>query len=81
MFQVGLFKLLPKKLEEYKEEIENNQSLSAQAIQTNSIQINEDFGKFFSVVPEMLFKGIQNLMGFRNALVIKHSQNEENLVN
>ena len=40
-------KLLPKKLEEYKEEIENNQSLAAQAIATNSIQISEDFGKFF----------------------------------
>ncbi|MEK7635974.1 MAG: ATP-binding protein [Patescibacteria group bacterium] len=63
-------KLLPKSLEEYKEEIENNQSLAAQAIQTNSIQIGEDFGKFFSVVPEFLLKGMQSLIGFKTALAI-----------
>ncbi|MEK7635927.1 MAG: hypothetical protein AAB405_02435 [Patescibacteria group bacterium] len=61
-------KLLPKKLEEYKEEIENNQSLSAQAIQTNSIQISEDFGKFFSVVPSVMLSGMQSLIGFKTAL-------------
>lgn len=66
----GNLKLLPKKLEEYKEEIANNQSLAAQAIQTNAIQMSDDFGKFFSVVLVVLLKDIQTLIGFKTVLAI-----------
>ncbi len=64
------FKLLPKQIDHFDSLLEKDATLSSLAIKSNQIEIDEDFSKFFSIIPQNILIAIQKVLGVKTTIAI-----------